>query len=398
MERNHPSTPGTDRVALVVRDIRPTAVGGAALRNRGLAAAIRNICSESVVIETDVLRADVGCATQCQDCAGALVNLHGDRYIDPFPWNYCRRACAALPEILAGHRVRAALVSELMLHRWFSALVDTGLPAVAMDLHNSESDVFRDNKRHPAARRLDPLRMVDTQVVTQLEHHISATATMITFVSELDRSRFRRRCQPAATAVVPNSVDTDATTWAPIDELPPVTPDLLLLGLLSYFPNIEAAVRLVDAILPAIRSRLPEATVTIAGSDPHPSVTSLADPPVVTVLADPADIRPLLRGRILAAPLTAGGGTRLKLLEAFAAGTPVISTAKGAEGLDVVSGRHYLRAEARSADWAAAVDNLLSDPAADRTRRLAARHLVEARYSWRAIQKPLRHALALLTR
>lgn len=323
--------------------------------------------------------------------------VDGGHHDEPFPWNSCRRACAALPELLARRQVTAALVSELALHRSYTALVDTGFPAVAMDMHNSESDLFRDNQRHPAAGRLDPLGTADLQVITRLEHRVSATAALITFVSELDRSRFRRRCDPAATAVVPNSVNTDPATWTPIDELPPATPDLLLLGHLNYFPNIEAAVRLVDAILPAIRARLPPATLTIAGRDPHPSVMRLAHPPAVTVLADPADARPLLHGRILAAPLAAGGGSRLKLLEAFAAGTPVVSTRKGAEGLDAVAGRHYLRAEARPADWVAAVDDLLADRAADRARRLAARHLVETRYSWHAIQEPLRHALALLS-
>ena len=87
------------------------------------------------------------------------------------------------------------------------------------------------------------------------------------------------------------------------------------------------------------------------------------------------------RAQVAVVPLRAGGGSRLKILEAFALGRPVVSTTLGAEGLDVVDGEHLLLADTAAA-FAEAVIRLLEDPELSARIAGAARALVEERYDW----------------
>ena len=87
-------------------------------------------------------------------------------------------------------------------------------------------------------------------------------------------------------------------------------------------------------------------------------------------------------------PLRVGGGTRLKIFEALAMGKAVVSTTVGAEGLPLVPGEHFVRAD-EPADFARAVVALLRDPDAPPARGRGA-HLVEARYSWAMVDARLR--------
>jgi glycosyltransferase involved in cell wall biosynthesis len=97
------------------------------------------------------------------------------------------------------------------------------------------------------------------------------------------------------------------------------------------------------------------------------------------------DLRPLLAGATLAvAPIFAGGGTRVKILEAMAAGTPVVATTKGAEGIDAIAGEQLLIADDAAA-FAAHVGALLADHALRARMAQSARRLIEERYDWRVI-------------
>jgi len=97
------------------------------------------------------------------------------------------------------------------------------------------------------------------------------------------------------------------------------------------------------------------------------------------------DVRPWLEScDLLAVPLRLGAGTRIKVLEAMAAGIPVVTTAKGCEGIDVVADQHLLIADMPE-QFAKAVCRLLADR--DSALRLTgnARRLVESRYCWREL-------------
>jgi glycosyltransferase involved in cell wall biosynthesis len=122
----------------------------------------------------------------------------------------------------------------------------------------------------------------------------------------------------------------------------------------------------------------------VVGADPTPEVQSLAALPGVEVTGRVPDIAPYLReAHVLAVPLESGGGTRLKILEAFAAGVPVVATAVAAEGLAVIADHHLLLAERdRFAD---SVAEVLLDPGRAARRAAHARKLAAQRYDWSAI-------------
>jgi len=120
------------------------------------------------------------------------------------------------------------------------------------------------------------------------------------------------------------------------------------------------------------------------GANPSPDVRALAEIEGVTVTGTVPDVRPYYRDALAAiVPLRSGGGTRLKILEAMAAGIPVISTALGAEGLAVTPGRDILMADADDAEAWIGHLTCLTESAGLRGQLIAAgRHLVQSRYDW----------------
>jgi glycosyltransferase involved in cell wall biosynthesis len=123
--------------------------------------------------------------------------------------------------------------------------------------------------------------------------------------------------------------------------------DVLFVGNCSYVPNIDSARWLCTAVLPLLQARLGRRVrVAIVGSLVDASVSELGGLPGVTVVADAPSVAPWYRSaRIAVAPLRAAGGTRLKILEAFAYRRPVVSTSVGADGLPIVDGKHLLIAD-----------------------------------------------------
>jgi glycosyltransferase involved in cell wall biosynthesis len=178
--------------------------------------------------------------------------------------------------------------------------------------------------------------------------------------------------------VIPNGVDTHALRPLPPAEGPPA---LVFVGSMMYRPCVDAAVWLVREILPLVRRTHPDVAVWIVGRGPVPEVTALAGNGVF-VTGEVEDVAPYYRRATLAvAPLRAGGGTRLKILEAMALGRVVVSTTVGAEGLRVDDDTHLAIAD-DAQSLANAIVALLNDH--DHRDRLAraARALVEAEYDW----------------
>jgi glycosyltransferase involved in cell wall biosynthesis len=153
---------------------------------------------------------------------------------------------------------------------------------------------------------------------------------------------------------------------------------------LSWGPNRSAARFLAESVLPELRRSRPGVRLMLVGRAPSADVAALGRLPGVEIAANVPDVRPYLGGSaILAVPLDAGGGTRLKILEAFAAGLPVVSTAVGMEGIAAVPGEHYAGAERST--FAASVLRLLDRPDLSNTLAKAARDLARRHYDWELI-------------
>jgi glycosyltransferase involved in cell wall biosynthesis len=153
---------------------------------------------------------------------------------------------------------------------------------------------------------------------------------------------------------------------------------------MSWGPNAAAATFLATEVLPRIHLRLPDARLRIIGRDPSPEVRALAERPNIEVTGAVPDVLPHLRdAHALAVPLEAGGGTRLKILEAFAAGLPVVSTPVGCEGIRAQHGVHLLVAARQHMAHALVTvltNRLLAYALAERARSLVREH-----YDWRSI-------------
>ena len=180
------------------------------------------------------------------------------------------------------------------------------------------------------------------------------------------------------TAVVPNGVDTEY--FSPGSE--PVEPRTLVFnGALDYRPNLDAALFLVDEVLPRVRETHPETKAVIVGRGGPEELDQLRRSGV-EVTGEVPDVRPYLeRAEIVVVPIPAGSGTRFKVVEGLAMAKPMVSTAVGCEGIGVEHEEHLLVADAPP-DFAAAVVRLFEDAELAGSLGRAGREFVEREYSW----------------
>jgi glycosyltransferase involved in cell wall biosynthesis len=178
----------------------------------------------------------------------------------------------------------------------------------------------------------------------------------IVVCSDVDRERLS---EPNA-RVVPNIYPTPERPLGRLSAGSP--PTVSIIGQLHYPPNADAAAFFVRDVLPKLRAEIPDVEVRLVG-EPSASVAALADVQGVTVTGLVPDIAAeLARTDVCAVPIRFGGGTRIKILEAFAHRIPVVATTIGAEGLDVENGQQLLLADDASS-FAAACASLLRDDA-----------------------------------
>lgn len=224
--------------------------------------------------------------------------------------------------------------------------------------------------------------------VVAAEHQAARTADMLLCVSKHDESHFRsvggRNC-----VLAPNGVDD---TLFEISLPVPRAKVVFFFGQFGYGPNADGARRYIEDVWPAIVAAEPEARLRIAGPGSRESLGSLALRSVnVDVLGFVPELADELTScRLVVAPLWAGGGTRIKVLEAMAAGRPVVGTPLGVERLGFVSGQHGLSAESGEALISATLAVLRDDELAN-TFAARARELARS-YRWALTTAPARDA------
>jgi glycosyltransferase involved in cell wall biosynthesis len=191
------------------------------------------------------------------------------------------------------------------------------------------------------------------------------------------------------TIVVPNGVDT--TYFKPRPDRGGRT--LLFCGSLDWYPNSDAMKFFFDAIWPRLTSRLPHVRVYVVGRHPPHWLQHLsAIDPRIQVPGFVDDVRPYFNDASLyVCPITEGGGTRLKILDALAMGVPLVATSFACSGLGLQDRRHALLAETPD-DFVNQIQVLLSDTALRVRLAAAGRELVERLYSWGVIGQSLLEA------
>jgi glycosyltransferase involved in cell wall biosynthesis len=164
---------------------------------------------------------------------------------------------------------------------------------------------------------------------------------------------------------------------------------------MSFDPNVHAAQVLASRVFPQIHKVHPGAELHLVGRNPDARVLALRGPGVVVTGEVPDMVPHLHAASVYVAPLATGAGTRTKLLEAMAAGLPIVTSHVGLEGIEATDGIHVMVADDPGAT-AAAVFRLLADPGKRRDLGCAARRLVEARYDWARCLAPLQALYAEL--
>ena len=260
------------------------------------------------------------------------------------------------------------------------ALQIPGTPALLEDL---ELATYRDSFEHD---HFWLTRMRRWLTWWKLRSYIRRTLPRFaacTVVSDVERAHL---CAviPTYTSIVtvPNAVDTakyDADFGHPEPET------LIWSGSLTYRPNYEAVQYFIKEILPRVMSAVPNAKLRITGHCEGIDLGSLQHSPGVEFTGYLEDVRPAIsRSWASVVPLRTGGGTRLKILESMALGTPVVATKKGAEGLEVNDGQNILIAE-NPDQFAGRVVSLLGSPHLRTHLSMGGRDLVRSRYDWEVV-------------
>jgi len=205
-------------------------------------------------------------------------------------------------------------------------------------------------------------------------------ANLVLVTSEREHQVLQKLLPKQRIGVVPNGVDL--TRFAGESLVPEAPHQIVFTGTMDYHPNTQAALFFADRCWPLIRQQIPDAAWQIVGRNPPPEIQRLGHLPGVHVTGEVPDVRPYLASAALAiAPLLIGGGTRIKILEAFAMRKAVVSTHLGCEGIAVEPGKHLV-VQDQPEELAGAVVKLLQQPAQRAALGAAGRALVEAAYSW----------------
>jgi glycosyltransferase involved in cell wall biosynthesis len=266
----------------------------------------------------------------------------------------------------------------------FFPTLPEGVPKI-LDLHDVHSLMMR---RGASSLIGEARRQADYEAMRTLkfERRVCAQADLCVVCSLEEARAAQELLGIDHLAVIPNGVDT---RWFEPSSNEPVPGYLLFTGSMNYEPNIQAVQFFAHEILPQIAKQVVGTRFHIVGANPSQTVRTLADTDVV-VHGTVEDMRPFFRNAsVVVVPLLHGGGTRLKVLEAAAAGKAIVSTSLGAEGLDFTSGVDLLLADSPD-DFASSVIDLLRNSVKRQSLQMNARQTA-LRYHWDEITARFLH-------
>lgn len=287
---------------------------------------------------------------------------------------FSRRMQEAIDEVCAGESFDIIQLESSFL----CAFEFPAGPKLVLDEHNIESEVFR--------RMCESERSIPRRAFNRVEHArfrhwerrwwTRADGCVVSSDREVDAVRTAAPRTPLA--VVPNGVDLEY--FSPAGS--PVQPrSLVFNGIMTYRPNLDAALYLLDEVWPHVRDACPDARLTIVGRGTQSALGGRRQAGV-DLFDEVPDIRPHLQhAAVVAVPVRIGGGTRLKVVEGLAMGKAIVSTSLGCEGLAVRNDEHLVIADDPRA-FAARCVELFGDPDRAEALGLAGRALMEREYSW----------------
>jgi glycosyltransferase involved in cell wall biosynthesis len=200
----------------------------------------------------------------------------------------------------------------------------------------------------------------------------------------LSFSRAKKDDHVASITVVPIAVNTQQLQ--PVKRKPG-SRNIVTLGTLHYPPNADGIRWFFNEVFPLIRQRVPDVTLTIIGKNPPQDFLDLAarEPGVIKITGYVPELAPYLeQSALMVVPVRAGGGMRVRILEAFAYAMPVVTTTIGLEGIEAEPGKEVLVADSAK-DFAACVSELLESTDLQENLSSKGRQLAENKYDWQVV-------------
>lgn len=255
--------------------------------------------------------------------------------------------------------------------------------------HNVETTLWRRQATHAPGLAARLAFTVEAWKMARYERHTVARFERVIAVSEADRAVMGTMTDPARISVVPTGVDV--TAFRAIAHSAAKRPVVMFLGSMDWEPNVDAVEYFVHDVWPSVLRAVPDAAFWVVGRNPGPSMLALNSDSVRVTGTVPSVLEYLEQAAAVVVPLRVGGGTRLKILEAMAAGRAVVSTSIGAEGLDVMPDRDIVLADDRER-MASDVIDLLRNP---QRRASVGRAAAESagRFDWASVATAMEDVL-----
>ncbi len=388
---------------------------GARLRNYQLASQLAT--RASVTFVEMCIRGEGQQIPSGESSVASVVTLHKDTYTvskvfrglaGPVPVTvlncWSPRSASQLAEVLKSIQFDTVQIAGTQLMAYLPVVQNSPKrPAIVVDWHNIESELmwrFTESAEN-WAKKIAAGRTA--KLIERAEDRLLDSCALHTVTSERERQELLARRPKANIVVIPNGVDTNYfVAKKTADACHPnghsdLKRSVLFVGSMDYHANIDAVLWFSRVAWPEIARKHPGLQFTIVGRDPAPEILALQSDRI-QVTGTVEDVRPFYAGAVAAiAPIRTGSGTRLKILEAMAAGVPVVSTRLGVEGLDVEDNSHLLLSE-DGREFSTAIGQILSSPETGNRLSSAARALVVASYDWSMIGARLsriHHDLAL---
>ena len=302
---------------------------------------------------------------------------------------------AALLQSIAGRRFDAVHVARLyMAPLAHGALTRAGQWSGVrklLDLDDDEGETLRRIGAQHMTHGRAALGLVAAREAKQfdrLEATMAPQFDRLLVCSKNDAATLQARHRNTKVTMVPNALRPPRQAkYRSADRL-------LFVGTLGYSPNTDAGIFLATEILPRVTAAVGRPVeLLLVGADPPNELAALAVSHRVTVAGQPKNLGALYAaGGIAVLPIFAGGGTRIKAIEAFAHHCPLVSTSVGVEGLDIVDGTHAILAE-NADDLAASCVRILQSPALGATLTDAGSELYHRCYAFNVVAETIKEQL-----
>ena len=336
--------------------------------------------------------------------AGRAWPLHPQGH--PSDLYFSETAASEITDIMSSFEPHIVVIEGLWLYRYIEVLKRFDC-RIVLDFHNVEAAVSQEiadatHGNDPAARLVREVLPTRTKMI---EQKVLKAVDQIWLCSD-NEARVMKQLYGLSKPVqiIPNGLDVDRyeVARAGLCDLPErvnsTSRVLIFPALFGWRPNVVAAFFLIRELFPRLAGVLPNCQLILAGDRPTPEMIAEAcGEPRIVITGPVADMRPYLAAAsAMVVPLFQGGGTRFKILEAFAAKVPVISTAKGAEGLAVQDGIHLMLAETAD-EFVHAAERLWSDGRLVQGLVANGLELVKQSYSAPVISEQIAKAIAQLS-